>query len=66
MYFDFNLGSSMANASGRGISGDIHFHIAPRLEDDTNFMLVVNQGKVITNDLHDTFDNIKPHCDRLK
>ena len=56
----------MANASGRGISGDIHFHIAPRLEDDTNFMLVVNRGKVITNDLHDTFDNIKPHYDRLK
>ena len=54
----------MANASGRGISGDIHFHIAPRLEDDTNFMLVVGQGKVITNDFHGTYDNIKPYCDR--
>ena len=66
MYLDFNLGSSIAKVSNTGISGDIHFHIAPRLEDDTNFMLVVNQGKVITNDLHDTFDNLKPHYDRLK
>ena len=64
MYLDFNLGSSIAKVCSTGISGDIHFQIAPRLEDDTNFMLVVGQGKVITNDLHGTYDNIKPHCDR--
>ena len=64
MYLDFNLGSSIAKVSSTGISGDIHFQIALRLEDDTNFMLVVGQGKVITNDLHGTYDNIKPYCDR--
>ena len=64
MYLDFNLGSSIAKVSNTGISGDIHFHIAPRLEDDTNFMLVVGQGKVTRSDLHGTYDNIKPHCDR--
>ena len=64
MYLDFNLGSSIAKVSNTGISGDIHFHIAPRLEDNTNFMLVVGQGKVTMNDLHGTYDNIKPHCDR--
>ena len=64
MYLDFNLGSSIAKVSSTGISGDIHFQIAPRLEDDTNFMLVVGQGKVITNALHGTYDNITPHCDR--
>ena len=64
MYLDFNLGSSIAKVSNTGISGDIHFQIAPRLEDDTNFMLVVGQGKVITYDHHCTYDNIKPHCDR--
>ena len=64
MYLDFNLGSSIAKVSNTGISSDIHFHIAPKLEDDTNFMLVVGQGKVITSNLHGTYDNIKPHCDR--
>ena len=64
MYLDFNLRSSIAKVSNTGISGDIHFHIALRLEDDTNFMLVVGQGKVTMNDLYGTYDNIKPHCDR--
>ena len=64
MYLVFNLRSSTAKVSNTVISGDIHFHIAPRLEDDTNFMLVVGQGKMITNDLHGTYDNIKPYCDR--
>ena len=64
MYLDFNLGSSIAKVCSTGISGDIHFHIASKLEDDTNFMLVVGQGKVIANYLHGTYDNIKPHCDR--
>ena len=64
MYLDFNLGSSIAKVSNTGISGDIHFQIASRLEDDTNFMLVVGQGKVISNDFHGTYDNIKPYCDR--
>ena len=66
MYLDFNLGSTIAKASGRGISKDIHFHIAPRLEDDTNFMLMVGQSKMITNGHHDTYDNLKSHFNRLK
>ena len=64
MYLDFNLGSSIAKVSSTRISGDIHFQIASRLEDDTNFMLVVGLGKVISNDFHGTYDNIKPYCDR--
>ena len=64
MYLDFNLVSSIAKVSNTGIYGDTHFHIPPKHEDDTNFMLVVGQGKVITNNLHGTYDNIKPHCDR--
>ena len=50
----FNLGSSIAKTSGRAISKDIYFHIVSSLEDDTNFMLMVNQSKMITNGHHDT------------
>ena len=66
MYLDFNLGSNIAKASVRGISGDIHFHIAPRQEDDTNFVQAAGQCKLITNDPHNIYENLKPHCDRLK
>ena len=66
MYLDFNLGSNLAKASVIGISGDIHFHIAPRLEDDTNYMLAAGQCKLIKKDPHNTYENLKPHCDRLK
>ena len=66
MYLDFNLGSSIAKASVRGISGDIHFHIVLRLQDDTDFMLAAGQCKLITNDPYNTYENLKPHCDRLK
>ncbi len=62
----FNLVSSIAKTSGRAISKDIHFHIVSSLEDDTNFMLMVNQSKMITNGHHDTYDNLKSHFNRLK
>ena len=66
MYLDFNLESIKANASDRGFSGNIHFHIVPRLQDDTNFMSIVGQDNVIMNDLHNSYNNLKPYCDRLK
>ena len=66
MYLDFNLGSTIAKASVRGICKDIYFHIVSRLKDDTNFMLMVNHSNMTTNGHHDTYDNLKSHFNRLK
>ena len=66
MNLDFNLGSSMARVSGTGISKDIYFHIVSRLKDDTNFMLIVGQSRMIAIGHHDTYDNLKSHYNRLK
>ena len=59
-------GANIGKAGGAGISDHIHFHLVPRWEGDTNFMPVIGQGKVIMEGLYDTYDNLKPHYDRLQ
>mgnify|MGYP001189683300 CR=1 FL=1 len=61
----FNFGVNIGKAGGAGIAEHIHFHLVPRWEGDTNFMPVISQSKVIMEGLHETYDSLKPHYDRL-
>jgi ATP adenylyltransferase len=47
----FNMGANMGKVSGAGIEDHIHFHIVPRWNGDTNFMPVLGDVKVISQDL---------------
>lgn len=50
----FNMGANLGKVSGAGIDEHIHFHVVPRWNGDTNFMPVLGEVKVISQDLLDT------------
>lgn len=54
----FNIGTNIGKASGAGVDDHIHFHIVPRWNGDTNFMPVLGEVKVISQDLLTTKRNL--------
>jgi len=61
----FNIGMNIGSAAGAGIAEHVHFHIVPRWKGDTNFMPVLSDDKVISQDLKTTFNKIKPEFDKF-
>jgi ATP adenylyltransferase len=61
----FNLGYNLGRSAGAGLESHIHLHIVPRWNGDTNFMPTVAQTKVISQDLWELYDRIKPIFERL-
>ncbi|MBD3344657.1 MAG: HIT domain-containing protein [Chitinivibrionales bacterium] len=55
----FNIGINQGRVAGAGIDQHIHMHIVPRWSGDTNFMPVVGETKVISQDLWDAYDELK-------
>lgn len=50
----FNIGANIGQVSGAGIADHIHFHVVPRWNGDTNFMPVLGEVKVLSQDLLQT------------
>lgn len=50
----FNIGANIGRVAGAGIEDHIHFHIVPRWNGDSNFMPVIGDVKVISQELSDT------------
>ena len=55
----FNIGVNIGKASGAGVDDHIHYHIVPRWNGDTNFMPVLGEVKVISQDLLTTKKNMQ-------
>ena len=63
-----NLGMNCGRVAGAGIDQHSHFHIVPRWNGDTNFMPVLADVKVISEDLAATYAKLRPvfaHLDAL-
>jgi ATP adenylyltransferase len=60
----FNFGANIGRVAGAGIDDHIHFHIVPRWNGDTNFMPVLNDIKVVSEELEATYDKIRAEIER--
>jgi ATP adenylyltransferase len=54
----FNFGANIGKAAGAGIHTHLHFHLVPRWNGDTNFMPVLGEVKIISQDLLITKNNL--------
>ena len=55
----FNVGANLGRSSGAGIEGHVHLHVVPRWHGDTNFLPVLTDTKVISQDIRDTYRKLR-------
>lgn len=54
----FNLGMNLGRVSGAGIPGHLHLHVVPRWKEDTNFMPVLFDTKVVSQSLEALYEKL--------
>ncbi len=47
----FNLGTNLGRVAGAGIDHHIHFHLVPRWNGDTNFLPVLSDTKLVSEEI---------------
>ena len=55
----FNFGGNFGRVAGAGIDKHIHFHLVPRWSGDTNFMPVLADTKMISEDMKKTWRKLR-------
>jgi ATP adenylyltransferase len=55
----YNFGMNIGRVSGAGVDNHIHFHVVPRWDGDTNFMPVLSDTKVISEDMRNTLKKLR-------
>jgi ATP adenylyltransferase len=62
----FNFGANLGKVSGAGLAEHVHFHLVPRWNGDTNFMAVLGDLKIVSEDMQDTFRKLTGALATLK
>ena len=60
-----NIGLNMGKAAGAGIPSHLHMHVLPRWSGDTNFLPTLANTKLISFDLQEIFQKLKPAFEKL-
>ncbi|WP_297887384.1 HIT domain-containing protein [Sulfurihydrogenibium sp.] len=55
----FNIGYNIGKSAGAGLETHIHNHVVPRWNGDTNFMPVLGEVRVISQDLKEIYQKLK-------
>ena len=55
----FNFGANLGRVAGAGIEQHVHFHLVPRWNGDTNFMPVLADTKMISEDMKKTWREMR-------
>lgn len=60
-----NIGLNLGEAAGAGIREHMHFHIVPRWVGDFSFMTVLDDVRIMPEQLADSYTKLKPYFDQL-
>jgi len=53
-----NIGINLGRTAGAGIDEHLHYHLVPRWNGDTNFMPILNDTKVVSESLADSWEKL--------
>jgi ATP adenylyltransferase len=54
----FNVGMNIGEAAGAGFGDHVHVHVVPRWQQDTNFMPVLTDTRVISEAMDETYERM--------